>query len=96
MPVRIADAGSVRLLHAGDRVDVYATGGDRADAFGGGGGMGGRVVARSVPVLAVPREGTGEQGALLVLQALRDQASALAAVPAGARLSIVILGNLAE
>lgn len=95
VPVRIADAGSVRLLHPGDHVDVYVTGGERTDVFGGGGGMSGRAVARSVPVLAVPREAMaagGEQGALLVLQAIRDQAGALAAVPAGARFSIVILG----
>lgn len=92
VPVRIADAGSVRLLHPGDRVDVYATAGDPA-------GIGAttetaRAVARAVPVLSVPPENPGEQGALVVLETARDQAAALTAVPATSRFAIVILGSV--
>jgi Flp pilus assembly protein CpaB len=90
-PVRIADAGAVRLLRSGDRVDVLAA----ADAPEGTVAPGrARVVAQSVPVLAVPR-GTfgaaGDQGALIVLATSRDQAAALAG--AGTRLSVTINGD---
>jgi hypothetical protein len=98
VPVRIADAGAVRLLHPGDRVDVYAMSGDPS-GFGGmaGGPSGGvRVVARSVAVLSVPRENAGEQGALLVLETARDQAAGLASQPLTSRFSIVILGSFGE
>ncbi|MDL4815496.1 RcpC/CpaB family pilus assembly protein [Actinomadura opuntiae] len=94
-PVRIADAGSARLLHSGDRVDVLAgppsagsdlpREGDRwAEA---------RVVVSGVPVVTVPRphDESGQEGALVVLATDRAQAQALAG--AGTALSITITGT---
>jgi Flp pilus assembly protein CpaB len=90
-PVRIADAGAVRLLHSGDRVDVLAT----ADSPEGMvSPRPARAVAQGVPVLAVPGGASGavgDQGALIVLATSRDQSAALAG--AGARLSVTINGN---
>lgn len=101
-PVRVADAGAVRLLRPGDRVDVLATAAAAApseELDAGAAGVratGGRawVVVSGVPVIAVPREpaGSGEQGGLVVLGTGRTQAAALAGA-AGARLSITIVGD---
>lgn len=68
-PVRIADAGAVRLLRPGDRVDVVA-----AD-----GGSAGRVVATGARVTAVPDFAADETGALIVLSVPRPTAARLAA-----------------
>ena len=67
-PVRIADAGTVQLIRPGDRIDVITAG-----------SAGARLLAASVPVLAVPRRVQGEQGALVVLAVPRAQAVHLAA-----------------
>jgi Flp pilus assembly protein CpaB len=88
-PIRIADPGAARLLHAGDRVDVLAAAQSPEGAISPGRA---RTVAQSVPVLAlphVPAEATGDQGALIVLATSRDQAAALAG--AGVLLSIAIV-----
>ncbi|WP_433333403.1 SAF domain-containing protein [Spirillospora sp. CA-294931] len=61
-PVRISDAGAVRLLHVGDRVDILA---------------GARLIVTSVPILAIPQLRQGEDGALIVLATDRPQAAAL-------------------
>jgi Flp pilus assembly protein CpaB len=94
-PVRIADADTVRLLHAGDRVDVLAgppsSGPDdlpgRDDRWAEA-----RVIVSGVPVVTVPRRGdeAGREGALVVLATDRVQAQALAG--AGPALSITITG----
>ena len=65
VPVRLPDAGMVRLLAAGDRIDLVA-----ADPQGSGA----RVVAAGVPVLAVPGAPTdaasdGVTGRLVVVGA---------------------------
>jgi Flp pilus assembly protein CpaB len=62
-PVRIADAGSAALLHAGDLVDVLS-----AAARGGG------PIASSVRVLAVPRGGRNGESPLGSSGALADGA----------------------
>ncbi|WP_344268786.1 RcpC/CpaB family pilus assembly protein, partial [Actinomadura napierensis] len=94
-PVRIADAGSARLLHSGDRVDVLAgppsAGPDMPredDRWGEA-----RVVVSGVPVVTVPRQHdeSGQEGALVVLATDRAQAQALAG--AGSALSITITGS---
>jgi pilus assembly protein CpaB len=86
VPVRLADAAVARLLHSGDHVDVLAA---RADAPSPA-----RTVASGVPVIAVPRPGPDtDEGALVVVQATRDQAATLAAAAAGSRLSVTILGG---
>lgn len=85
-PVRIADAGSVRLLHAGDRIDVLAAGKDTVAAAG-------RTVASGVPVLAVPHasgSGLGSRGALVVVATSPGVAARLARFAVSARLSVTI------
>jgi Flp pilus assembly protein CpaB len=86
VPVRLADAAVARLLHPGDHVDVLAA---RADAP-----LPARTVASGVPVIAVPRPDPGtDEGALVVVQATRDQAATLAGAAVDSRLSVSILGG---
>jgi Flp pilus assembly protein CpaB len=85
-PVRLADAAVVRLLHAGDRVDVLAARGE--------GPLPARTVASAVSVISVPRPGPDtDEGALIVLRTNREQATALARASVDARLSVTILGG---
>ncbi|MFZ3570004.1 hypothetical protein ACOKM5_23645 [Streptomyces sp. BH097] len=93
-PVRIADAGAVRLLRPGDRVDVVAA---RAD-----GGPGVRVLASGARVASVPKPGptlgqggdVGETsaagGALVVLTVERATAARLAGAGAASRLAVTV------
>ncbi len=74
VPVRLPDAGTVALLTVGDHVDLVA-----ADPGGGGA----RVVAASVPVLALPRSSEGPAssgltGRLVVVGATPASATAIA------------------
>jgi Flp pilus assembly protein CpaB len=86
VPVRLADAAVVRLLHIGDRVDVLAA---RSD-----GPLPARTVASAVPVIAVPKPGPDtDEGALVVLRTGREQAAALARASVDSRLSVTILGS---
>lgn len=90
-PVRIADAGAVRLLHPGDRVDVIA---------GPGGAEPARVVARGVRVDRVPRsvetgpagaaDDAADDGALVVLRVPRSTATALAGAGAAGTLAVTL------
>jgi pilus assembly protein CpaB len=87
VPVRLADAEVVRLLHTGDRVDVLAA---RAD----GGPLPARTVAAAVPIIAVPAPGPDlDEGALVVVETGRDQAAALARASVDSRLSVTILSG---
>jgi Flp pilus assembly protein CpaB len=96
VPVRMADAGSVRLLHSGDRIDVLVTAAsfDAAEAEEAAGPA--RAVVSSVPVVAIPRAAGGfaggGDGALVVVAARRDQAVALAGSSPESRWSFVIVG----
>lgn len=85
VPVRIGDPGSVRLLRAGDRVDLVA-----ADPQGGRDAV---VVGRGVPVLAIPRARdpgpTG--GALVVLGLPESSVRRVAGASASALLSVVVI-----
>ncbi|MFD6292734.1 hypothetical protein [Streptomyces sp. NPDC060205] len=83
-PVRIADGATVRLLRAGDRVDVVAAGQTTAgDA---------RVVARGARVTKVPEalEGVSEGGALVVLSVPRRTAARLAGAGVTSRLAVTL------
>jgi pilus assembly protein CpaB len=83
-PVRIADPGVVGLLRPGDRVDVVAAGGSGAEAA--------RVVARDLPVVAVPvpsAEGAAE-GALVVLAAAPAVAAQLVGTASTTRLALTV------
>jgi len=87
VPVRIADAAAVRLLHRGDRIDVLAIpdSGDLGASVPGAA----RTVGAGLTVLAVPKAGDGEQGALVVLAT--DRAAAADLAGAGSRLAMSIL-----
>jgi hypothetical protein len=96
-PVRIADAGAVRLLRPGDLVDVLAAG---------------RVVASGVSVVAIPQQvggtpveaappdsaegeapsanGGGPGGALVVLSVPRGVAAALSGAAASNPLAVTL------
>ncbi|WP_432156321.1 hypothetical protein [Streptomyces sp. bgisy153] len=87
-PVRIADAGAVRLLRPGDRVDVIAAGQTASGADA-------RVVARDALVTNVPEptEDAGvsvDGGALVVLSVPRTIAARLAGAGATARLAVTL------
>lgn len=89
VPVRIGDAGAVRLLRVGDQVDVLA-----ADPRGRAAAT---VVGRDVPVLAIPREESEGQslpghvnGALVVLGLPDASARTVAQASVSAVLSVVI------
>ncbi|MGW7138699.1 hypothetical protein [Streptomyces xanthophaeus] len=81
-PVRIADAGTVRLLRPGDRVDVVAA--ERAGPP--------RVVAAGARVAEVPapEQEPGDGGALVVLSVDRDTARALVGAGAVTRLAVTL------
>ncbi|MFF2326871.1 MULTISPECIES: hypothetical protein [unclassified Streptomyces] len=83
-PVRIADAGTVRLLRPGDRVDVIAADGAGAAA---------RVVAKGARVADVPQavvEGPAEGGALIVLSVPRGTAASLAGAGMSTKLAVTL------
>ncbi|GGJ10880.1 hypothetical protein GCM10012282_04200 [Streptomyces lacrimifluminis] len=87
-PVRIADADTVRLLRAGDRVDVIAA--EESPT-----GTDARVVASRARVTQVPRvptsqDGMAEGGALVVLSVPHATASRLAGAGATARLAVTL------
>ncbi|MFH8517531.1 RcpC/CpaB family pilus assembly protein [Streptomyces gelaticus] len=87
-PVRIADAGAVRLLRPGDHVDVIAAG-----EGGGGAGSRARVLARGARVAEVPQtpaEGSGQDGALILLSVPRDTAAALAGAGISSPLAVTL------
>ncbi|MYT72708.1 MULTISPECIES: hypothetical protein [unclassified Streptomyces] len=89
-PVRIADAGAVRLLRPGDRVDVVAA---RADGVPGV-----RVLASGARVVSVPRAArsgapgdvAADGGALVVLSVERATATRLAGAGAASRLAVTV------
>ncbi|MFC4055435.1 SAF domain-containing protein [Actinomadura syzygii] len=94
-PVRIADAGAVRLVRPGDRIDVLAAPSPSAalDAVPAASSGGARLVISSVPVVAVPRRDATDDhdGALVVVATDRAQAVALAG--AAAPLTLTITGR---
>ncbi|GHE70767.1 hypothetical protein GCM10014715_26040 [Streptomyces spiralis] len=98
VPVRLADAATVRLLRPGDRVDVIAA---EDPAVGGRA----RVVARGARVARVPEPvtdgaavgeggsgsgGAGGGGALVALSVPRSAAAGLAGASATARLAVTL------
>ncbi|MEU2670450.1 RcpC/CpaB family pilus assembly protein [Streptomyces sp. NPDC007164] len=96
-PVRIADAGAVRLLRPGDHVDVIAAGESR-----GGTGVGAQVLAKGARVAEVPHtsvdgaagfegsDGSTQDGALIVLAVPRETATALAGAGISSRLAVTL------
>ena len=85
VPVRIADAGSAALLHAGDHVDLLAAPHD--------GGLA-QVVAADVAVLVVPASASGlDDGALVVVACSAATAQRLASAAVSSRISVVLRGH---
>lgn len=84
-PVRVADAGAVRLLEVGDRIDLIA-----ASPEGGGA----TVVASGAPVVAVPGTSRSEagmvSGGLVVVAVTSATALAIAEASVTAVLSVVL------
>jgi Flp pilus assembly protein CpaB len=84
-PVRIGDAGAVRLLRVGDRVDVLA-----ADPRAGTA----KVLTTDAPVIAVPRDSRDAlgvvTGALVVLAVSVATARTFAGAAGSSYLSVVI------
>jgi len=83
-PIRIADAGTARLLRPGNRVDVIAAGKD---------GAGIQVLAKGALVADVPQsssEGLAGDGALVVLSVPRNTAASLAGAGISTRLAVVL------
>ncbi|MEU5742697.1 hypothetical protein ABZ784_32455 [Streptomyces tendae] len=83
-PVRIADAGTVRLLRPGDRVDVVATGeGGAGDAS---------VIARGARVTKVPEPEADPAagGALIVVSVPRTTAHRLVGAGTTERLAVTL------
>jgi Flp pilus assembly protein CpaB len=85
-PVRIGDAGAVRLLRVGDRVDVLAAAPQ--------GGVEATVVAADAPVIALPEQpeaaSATQPGGLVVLAVSDRTARSVAAASVSHYLSIVI------
>lgn len=86
VPVRIGDAGAVRLLRVGDRIDVLAADPQRRSPA--------TLVDHDVPVLAIPRPDDAtagvSSGALLVLGVDDAAARTLAQASVSSVLSVVV------
>lgn len=84
-PVRIDDAEVAGLLRVGDRIDLFAAGGESAVA---------RLVASGVRVLALPaapaRGVSGGSGALLVLAVPPASAAVIAQAAVDTKLSVAL------
>lgn len=87
-PVRIADADAVHLLRPGDHIDVLTTRATPAPFAPPAEPGGARVVVSAAPVVAVPADDEGQEGALVVLATDRAQAAALAGAAAPLSLTI--------
>ncbi|WP_063992046.1 hypothetical protein [Streptomyces sp. Root66D1] len=87
VPVRIADAATVRLLRPGDRVDVIAAPNSALGAAGEA-----RVVATGARVAEVPHPGEtrSDGGALVVLSVPRATAAALAGAGVTSQLAVTV------
>jgi Flp pilus assembly protein CpaB len=87
VPVRVADADSLRLLRIGDHVDVLAA----ATVPGPGADVGSATtVATDVPVLALPDSDDVGQGALLVVAGGAEIARRVAGAAVTGQLSVVL------
>jgi pilus assembly protein CpaB len=93
-PVRIADAGAVRLVQPGDRVDVLAATGSGEFAPESAAAV--EVVAPGVRVVTVPQEQDdfgAADGALIVVATSERVAERLAAAAVTSRLSLTLRPN---
>lgn len=86
-PVRLADSEAVALLRVGDRVNVYAASAERRHAQ--------TPVVTSATVVALPRadDGSGTDGALVVLAVTSGQAAQLTDASARTTLGVAVLAS---
>jgi Flp pilus assembly protein CpaB len=86
-PVRLPDADIAGLLHAGDRVDVYAATGDASEPA--------VQVVRDATVVVVPEHGEDSraQGAVVVLALTELQSAELAQAGATTQLAVSVRGG---
>lgn len=81
-PVRVDDADVTTLLRVGDRLNLYAATSTTADAA--------KLLARAVPVLALPEPRSGAAGALIVVAATPEVASRLAQAGTNSRITVAL------
>ncbi|NIK56844.1 SAF domain-containing protein [Kribbella shirazensis] len=81
-PVRIDDPDITSLLRVGDHLNLYAASSTTADAAG--------LLARAVPVLALPEPRSGTSGALIVVAATPEVASRLAQASTNSRITVAL------
>lgn len=81
-PFRIDDADISALLRVGDRVNLYAA---TSTASGTAG-----LLARSVPVVALPTPRTASAGALIVVATSPETATRLAQATANSRITVAL------
>jgi len=87
VPVRVSDgAAALALVEAGDAVDVIATN----DSAATGAPVTAMPVVEDVRVLAVPDHSNADGGGLLIVAASTTQATALARIPVGDRVSVAL------
>ncbi|MGW5193605.1 SAF domain-containing protein [Kribbella sp. NPDC004138] len=81
-PFRVDDADVTALLRVGDRITLYAAASTTADAA--------TVLARAVPVVALPAPRSTTSGALIVVAAAPEAAARLAQAGANARITVAL------
>ncbi|MEV6273187.1 SAF domain-containing protein [Kribbella sp. NPDC051936] len=81
-PFRVDDADVTALLRVGDRITLYAAASTTADAA--------TVLARAVPVVALPSPRSTTSGALIVVAAAPEAAARLAQAGANARITVAL------
>jgi hypothetical protein len=81
-PFRVDDADISALLRVGDHVNLYAATSTTADAAS--------LLARSVPVVALPAPRSATSGALIVVAATPEVATRLAQASANSRITVAL------
>ncbi|MGW7682019.1 SAF domain-containing protein [Kribbella sp. NPDC054772] len=84
-PFRIDDADISALLRVGDKLNVYAATSTTAGAAD--------LLAKAVPVVALPTPGSGSSGALIVVATSPEIAGRLAQAGASARLTVALTND---
>ncbi|MGZ0151286.1 SAF domain-containing protein [Kribbella sp. WER1] len=81
-PFHIDDADITTLLRVGDHVNLYAASSTTADAA--------QLIARSVPVVALPTPRASTSGALIVVATAPDVATRLAQASTNSRITVAL------
>ncbi|HWD78836.1 MAG TPA: SAF domain-containing protein [Kribbella sp.] len=81
-PFRVDDADVSTLLRVGDHLNLYAAGSTNADAA--------RLLARAVPVVALPEPRSSTSGALIVVATAPEVATRLAQASTNSRITVAL------